>query len=638
MIVSNKTRIMTAVAVVVLLFFGCARVPVVVEQKPRLASADIPPALQELFERAEDAFEKGRTDDALQLYEQLLTSSSAESSVALLAHVRKGALYAGRGDDEKVVTELQHLSGRFPGDPLYNEGRFYLARSYVRLIRYDDATAVITHLLTEELPRSRRAELHSLMGDTRLGQGRSYEAFLEYGKALNERPSDAVAIHCKTNMEEIAIHYLTLSELEELNRAYTREYPAGHLLYALAKSYYEAHDITNAKTTLEMFLARFQEHRYYDDARDLDARFREMELVNRSALGCILPLSGKYADYGTMALEAIILASGVFDSGGEEPVSLVIEDSKSDPETARAAVIKLATEDRVMGILGPMGSATSRAAAEEAQIQRIPLLTLTQRNGITETGDYIFRNFLTAAMQVRTLVHYAVQNLGIRNFAILYPQDNYGIEMMNIFWDEVLRTGGDIHGVESYRNRQTDFGAAIKALTGLDQVEKKPDGEDPAPVIDFDALFIPDSYERVAMIAPQLAFYDVTGVQLLGTNAWNSPDLLAKDNEYLEGAIFVDGFFRDTYYPDAREFIDRFYVAYGREPTDMEALAYDSARIMIQVMREGDVEVRDDMRNRILQINDYPGITGTTSFREGRDAAKSLYVLMVRDNEIIQIK
>ncbi|MBT8491338.1 MAG: penicillin-binding protein activator, partial [Deltaproteobacteria bacterium] len=369
-------------------------------------------------------------------------------------------------------------------------------------------------------------------------------------------------------------------------------------------------------------------------------KFIEMELVDHFAIGCLLPLTGKFAKYGNMVLESILLATGVFDPINSSPIKLIIEDSKGDPETARQAVIKLATEDRVIGIIGPMSSITALEAAKEAQQLRVPMLTLTQKDRITAIGDYVFRNFLTAAMQVKTLVQYSVQNLGMTSFAILYPEDKYGIEMMNLFWDEVLRLGGEIRGVESYDAKKTDFGDEIKALTGLNFQEQETEAEEekPKPIVDFDALFIPDSYARVAMIAPQLAFYDVTGIQLLGTNAWNSKELLKGDREYLEGAIFVDGFFRNSYYPSVRNFIDRFYFAYGREPIDMEALAYDAASIIVTILQNDTIKTRNDLMDNILQLSNYPGITGTTSFLEDGDAQKTLYVLMVRGNDIIQIK
>ncbi len=337
-------------------------------------------------------------------------------------------------------------------------------------------------------------------------------------------------------------------------------------------------------------------------------------------------------------LDAVILAAGVFEASQESAVTLIIEDSKSSAAAARDGVMKLTQVDGVIGIIGPMGSATSLEAARTAQERGVPILTLSQMENITETGDYVFRTSLNAAMQIKTLVDYSFDNLGMESFAILHPRDRYGSDMMHLFWDEVRGRGGEIRGVESYNTDQTDFGMEIKMLTGLNILEKTVSpSEEPMPIVDFDALFIPDSYSRVAMIAPQLAFYDVTTVQLLGTSAWNNPDLLSEEETYLDGAIFADGFFLNSVRHDVQDFIDKFYAAFGREPASLEALAYDATRIMVDVIEHSHIESRKELRDELLLIRNYPGITGKTSFSPTGDAEKSLSILMVRDNTIIQI-
>ncbi|MEA2014876.1 MAG: penicillin-binding protein activator, partial [Thermodesulfobacteriota bacterium] len=222
---------------------------------------------------------------------------------------------------------------------------------------------------------------------------------------------------------------------------------------------------------------------------------------------------------------------------------------------------------------------------------------------------------------------------------ILYPDDNYGTKMKEIFWDEVLRQGGQIRGVESYSGKQADFGKEIKALTGLNFPEKNKMLEKrPIPKVDFDALFIPDSYNTAIMIAPQLAFHEVIGVQLLGTNLWNSQDIQKKNSEYFEGAIFTDCFFIDSASAKVRNFIDRFYVACNGEPGSIEALAYDATKIMIDLITQNTTENRDDLRDSLSRITSHPGITGTTSFSGTGEVQKPLLILTVIDGEIVQVK
>ena len=49
--------------------------------------------------------------------------------------------------------------------------------------------------------------------------------------------------------------------------------------------------------------------------------------VDRYAIGCVLPLSGRNAAAGNRVLDAIVLASGLFDPVVKTPIKLIIEDS-----------------------------------------------------------------------------------------------------------------------------------------------------------------------------------------------------------------------------------------------------------------------------------------------------------------------
>jgi branched-chain amino acid transport system substrate-binding protein len=362
--------------------------------------------------------------------------------------------------------------------------------------------------------------------------------------------------------------------------------------------------------------------------------------VDPIAIGCILPLSGRNAAYGNRALDAVLLAAGVFNAAKETPIRLLIEDSQSDPAVAGAAVEKLASAG-IICILGPLGSQEAVEAAKEAQRLKVPILTLTQREGITAVGDHVFRDFLTAAMQIRTVVRYAQAELGLRRFAVLYPDDPYGQEMARLFREEVLRNDGEIRKEGVYKTDQTDFAQEIRAIggvapagSGVEVTEETPQKAFP----DFEALFIPDSYVRVAMIVPQLVYYGITGVRLLGTSGWNSPELVKKTPEYLQGAIFVDAFFANSFRPEVNNFIETFYMAYGREPDAMEALAYDAAAVAVRLLLENPAATREAFRSALAQVKDYRGVTGKTSFPPLRDAEKGLFVLMVNDGQIIQVK
>ena len=637
MMKKQKIILFALCAALILIAAGCAGVPTKKESL-QVVFEGMPEEIVRTFDMADEAFEEKRFDRAMILYDGILERFPS-GRIASLSHLKRGEVFIARGEYTRAIEELKLIRGGVEGDPVYAEGRYMLAFSYSQLGMNEISEEICRALFSEPIPSYLKPEIASLMGDNLSESGKNREAFEWYMESLKNKPDAALKRYVKTEIENLIAYGLSFDQLEELREEYWWGYPSGYLLYTLALISSDVRNFEKADNYLGKFLSGHSGHPLFEKGEILRRRIDDMKLVKYNAVGCILPLTGKYATYGNRALDAIVLATGIFDTTYSNPIQLFIEDSKGDPDTAREAVRRLAEDHHVIGIIGPLGSAAASEAAKEAQEQGVPVITLTPKKDISEAGEYVFRDFLTADMQVRELVSYSITTLGIDTFAILYPDDNYGENMMNLFWDEVLWQGGQIRGVESYGSKQTDFGKEIKALTGLDVLDKEKESEEkPVPIVNFDALFIPDSCSAVNMIAPQLAFYDVIGVQLLGTSIWNSPDLLEKDSKYLEGAVFTDCFFLDSARPEVRDFIDRFYVACGREPGNMEALAYDATKILTDLIIENYIETRDELKEGLLQIEDYPGITGITSFSETGEAKKSLHILTVMDGEIVQIK
>ncbi|MCU0289274.1 MAG: ABC transporter substrate-binding protein, partial [Acidobacteria bacterium] len=221
----------------------------------------------------------------------------------------------------------------------------------------------------------------------------------------------------------------------------------------------------------------------------------------------------------------------------------------------KEAIEYLAEKENVIAIIAVTGTAEALDAAREAERWQVPLILITSREGVSLSSEYVFQHFLTPSQQVRAIVSYAVNNMNSAIFSALYPADEYGEEMMKIFREEVARVGGRLEKMVPYGINKTDFTEEINKLTSnqIYLARKTTKKTEPKKKIslDFEALFIPDSYRRVQMVGSQLAFYDVRDVKLMGTSIWNSPYLLKRGAEYLEGAVFADSFFPYTFYREA---------------------------------------------------------------------------------------
>ncbi|HBO83407.1 MAG: hypothetical protein A2073_00720 [Deltaproteobacteria bacterium GWC2_42_11] len=367
--------------------------------------------------------------------------------------------------------------------------------------------------------------------------------------------------------------------------------------------------------------------------------FNEEIKSPRYAIGVILPLSGKYAGFGEDALKGVLLAAGVFDRDADMPVEVIVKDSKDDPYITSSAVTELAADSRVMAIIGPMLSITASEAAKRAQELKIPIITLSQKEGLPQTGRYVFRNFLTQSMQARVVARFAANVLKFKRFAIFYPDNPYGKGLAVPFKDEVRKNGGEVVAEGMYSEGQADFGHDIKKLFKVSETEKK-EGRRTIksfnPALSVDALYIPDYFDTVSLIVPNLAYFNIKGVKLLGSNGWNSQKLAELGGKYVEGSIFADGFFlRSTRY-ETRLFADRFIKTYGIQAGILGAEAFDASSMTINLLREGKKN-REAITDGLARLRYFKGATGNITFDAEGDAIKELFILTIINGEIVQI-
>ena len=391
-------------------------------------------------------------------------------------------------------------------------------------------------------------------------------------------------------------------------------------------------------------------------------------------LGVVLPLSGSLATYGEESLQGILLAAGIFDVtafGGESRVRVLVRDSGGSAAGAARGVHALAEESDLLAIVGPLLAEEAESAAQAAEDEGVPLIALTRRDEVARRRPHVIRLGSSPLLEAEFLADYAMRELGSQRFAILYPRDGYGFALRGAFWDAVEARGGSVVGVAAYDPEATDFAKPIRRIIGyellgaderealearrklLKRAKRMPaeraaelrqeaaeitgPGERPLPpFVDFDALFIPDSHENAALIAPHLAFHEVRGVRLLGPSAWNHPDLVRIGGKHLNGAIFTGDFHLRSSYPFVTEFVRRFRETFGGEPSSLAAQGFDAASLFMVQLARGQ-RTRKKVAEGLLSTRAYPGVSGVMTVRPDGNAAKRPYLLGVSRGRIVSI-
>ncbi|HVG62648.1 MAG TPA: ABC transporter substrate-binding protein, partial [Hyalangium sp.] len=103
---------------------------------------------------------------------------------------------------------------------------------------------------------------------------------------------------------------------------------------------------------------------------------------------------------------------------------------------------------------------------------------------------------------------------------------------------------------------------------------------------------------------------------------------------------YVDGFFVDSQRPATRKFVQNFREAYkdvDREPGLLEAIGYDSALMLRQIIEKQRPRTRSEMRDSLTNLKNFEGATGRTSFNEKREAVKPLFLLSVDNRGVREL-
>jgi len=602
--------------------------------------AVIPTRENPVLERGVLLFDQGRLDEALNEFKKI-TSREPLSPASLRAHYLMARIFYERNAPEKALSQLANIPDLektppvwlLQGAALIDSGLIQQGLNVLRGVEEQSLSEADRNLYLQALAEGKLSRKETLAGlyliqaSLFLSEGRDIAGLVAKARNALERQADSVTL----DEARFMFQGMILGDLATLEKA-RRLDTAGHRDEALNQ--------------VRAVLKTSDHPLTHQEAEKTYLKMTGEAWVQRS-IGVILPLSGRYASFGRLVKRGMEMALQADQANGKGSVRLIFKDSSADPEKASLAVSEFAREEQVMGIIGPIFGPAALSAARQAQQEHIPILTLSPRQGLPETGNYVFRSSLTSSGQVEALLKHAIGDRGIQTFAILYPDSKMGREFTAAFLGQVDLMGGEVVASQSYSEKATDFKVPVKLLLGLDpnapepeeatQMEAEKGTAEEAAQLPFEALFIPDYAERVGLLLPQLAFYGVENVQLLGISGWNDPELVRVAGDYVEGAVFPDGFFVYSPYLFVKDFVDRFQALYQQEPSILDAQGFDAASIILKLLEDLQVRTRDDLRDALGRLQDYPGVTGATSFDAQGDAVKVLYILQVRNGTIEQI-
>jgi branched-chain amino acid transport system substrate-binding protein len=349
-------------------------------------------------------------------------------------------------------------------------------------------------------------------------------------------------------------------------------------------------------------------------------------------IGFNIPLTGNSPKLGESARNSGELVrkqindAGGLDVGGTKyQVEFVYVDNELRPESAVQSALRLIDQDSVLAIVGPLGSGRAIPAGEICNDRQVPMVSPWATNPAVTIGrPYVFRACVLDPVQAPAAIAFARQQFpNITRAAVMYNvEDDYSYGLAGLFRDnwESRYGAGSIVAYESCGENDRDFSAQLTKIVSSGA----------------EILYLPIYYNIVALIVPQARNLGWGDRPVLGSDSWGSTDIVTLSNNAVRGYYFTDHFAAEGATGITKDFIDQYRAAYGEMPDSVAALTYDSAKIILQAIVNtgltGNLQRdRQNIKDAIVVLRDYPGVTGTMTFNVDGDPDKSVVVVRIGD-------
>jgi branched-chain amino acid transport system substrate-binding protein len=334
-------------------------------------------------------------------------------------------------------------------------------------------------------------------------------------------------------------------------------------------------------------------------------------------LGAALPLTGPYAQYGTVPRNAIELAIEQRKVAGY-PYDVVIqyEDTQLKPNLALTAARKLIDVHRVPVIIGAAGSNETEVIGPIAQRNGVVIISPSSTAArLSKIGDYFFRTIPTDAHEGTFMAHF-VYKRGVRRLAILAVNDTGTKSLADSFKDEFVRLGGSIGGYALAPKDTNDLRTQIASIRSF-AVE----GVFVVGYANETGVFLRQARE----LGLALPFYSAHPAE--------APEVRQIAGAAAEGLVFSTPAHAKGSLA-AKKFVAAYREKYAVDPGEFAAEAYDAAMLVMDAMQKVGLKA-SSIRDYLHRVRNYDGASGLITFSASGDVDKPINVMTIRGGAVI---
>lgn len=355
-------------------------------------------------------------------------------------------------------------------------------------------------------------------------------------------------------------------------------------------------------------------------------------------IGLVAPITGELSALGQGLKNSGDLAVRNANKSGEVPgikFELKAMDDQAQPSAGQQNITKLAGDDDVIGVVGPLNSGVAQSMQKIAQNNGLAMVSPANTTpDLSQGKDWkkdvrkrqfstYFRTATTDEVQGAFGGKYAREKIKAKRVYVIDDQKTYGIGLAAAFKDKFTELGGEVVGTEHVNPEDRDFKAIVSKAR-----RAKPD-----------LIFYGGEYPVSAPLSQQLKDGGLNA-PLMGGDGMYSADFINL-NKKAEGDYATAVGKPVEQLDSAKKFIAD-YKAAGYQD-DYEAYggsSYDATWAIIQAVKaivaENDGELPKDPRKKLVQALDnvsFNGVTGPVSFDEYGDTTNTMITAYKVENK-----
>ena len=351
-------------------------------------------------------------------------------------------------------------------------------------------------------------------------------------------------------------------------------------------------------------------------------------------LGNTGPLTGPAAIYGNAVKNGGQLAVDEINAANPDGIQLAwqAEDDEADGEKAVNAYNKL-MDDGMKVFIGSTTSGSCVAASEKAFEDRVFELTPSASQvAVTEGKDNVFQLCFSDPNQGVAAADYVNANMADKTVGVIYNNaSDYSAGIYDKFKAEMEAAGKEIAAVEAFADdANTDFQAQINSMKNAG----------------VDLVFLPIYYTPASNILIQAhkigyapTFFGVDGMDGILT-------LEGFDTKLAEGVMLLTPFIATAEDEATQNFVKAYVDAYGEEPNQFAADAYDCVYAVYKAMNEAGLDAsasHEDICEALVGLfaGDFTasGVTGASmEWNEAGEVNKTPNAMVIENGVYVPVQ